>query len=126
MMTAVLAFSLQGMLIAASDGASHLHHGQNHFQHEHADAEHSHVLTHVHVDGTMHRHAIDDDEGLAEHTKGQGCPCCSAVVVGTLPSLNICPVGARVAYKLVFDTPAALIATDPGRLTRPPSTPSIG
>jgi hypothetical protein len=127
MMTAALAFVLQGTLIARSDAATgeagHFHHG--HFQHEHTDQEHSHVLTHVHVDGTIHRHAIDDDEDLADHIKEHGCPCCTAMVVGNLPSLNICPIIATVAYRLDIERPIPLTASDPGGLTRPPRPPCI-
>src|SRR5258706_15099846 len=85
MMAAVGALTLQGTLIAASQaatgGASSYHHGVPHKHAHHDEAEHdesgehSHILTHVHADGTIHRHAIDDDD-VDEHIKEHGCACC--------------------------------------------------
>jgi ABC-type nickel/cobalt efflux system permease component RcnA len=129
MMAGAVAFTLQGTLIATSQAATGeaAGHAHGHFHHDHTATEHSHVLAHVHVDGTVHSHAIDDDDGLDEHIKQHGCPCCwnMAVAVGVLPALNICNLVASVAYKLAIEVPTPLKVVDPTRLKRPPRTPSI-
>src|ERR1700704_7097239 len=114
MMAAVAAFTLQGTLIATSQaatgGTSNYHHGVPH-SHVHKDdaehsesGEHSHVLTHVHADGTIHRHAIDDDD-VDEHIKEHGCACCwnMAVAVGVLPTLNFCSIAVIAVGKLAIE-----------------------
>src|SRR5437773_3471465 len=98
MMVAAMAFMLQGTLIATSEAATgetgKYHHGMAH-SHSHASHDdhgaESHLVTHVHTDGTMHRHAIDDDE-LDEHLKEHGCGCCYSMAIATcvLPSLSCC------------------------------------
>jgi hypothetical protein len=133
MMAAVAAFTLQGTLIATSEAATgeagRFHHAHGHPQSDHAAAAgESHMLTHVHADGTVHRHAIDDDDGgLDEHIKEHGCPCCwnMAVAFGVLPTLNIGNVVAIGAYKLAIGAPNSLTVADPPELTHPPRPPCI-
>ena len=142
MMAAVAAFTLQGTLIAASQaatgGASNYHHGVQH-SHIHKDdaehsegaehsesGEHSHVLTHVHADGTIHRHAIDDDD-VDEHIKEHGCACCwnMAVAIGVLPTVNFCSIAAIAGGKLAIEMTSPHRGAEPEGLRRPPRTPSI-
>ena len=86
MMAAALAFVLQGLFVATSEAAtgnsSHYYVG---FALEHAEGDHpSHLVTHRHADGTVHRHAIDDDAGaLAKHIKQPGSNM--ALVVCVVP-----------------------------------------
>ena len=136
MMMAVAAFTLQGTLIAASQaatgGASNYHHGVPHSHADKDDAEnsesgeHSHVLTHVHVDGTIHRHAIDDDD-VDEHIKEHGCACCwnMAVAVGVLATVNFCSIAVIAGSKLAIEIASPHRGADPDGLRRPPRTPSI-
>src|SRR5947209_7699108 len=99
MLAATAAFTLQAAFIAPSEPAtgeeSPYHHGfaRNHVNHE-ASAHH-HEVAHVHADGTVHRHAVDDDDGaLDEHIQEPGCPCCwnMAIVPGVLPTPPNCTV----------------------------------
>ena len=130
MMTASIAFTLQGTLIATSEAATgssgRYHHGMTHSHDDQAD--HSHVVTHMHSDGTVRAHAVDDDDGaLDEHVKEHGCACCysMAIAVGVLPTLNICSVADIVFTKLVVEMTSPLQAADPNGLKRPPRPPSI-
>jgi hypothetical protein len=130
MVAAAMASTLQGTLIATSEAATgssgRYHHGMAHSQDDHA--EHSHVVTHMHSDGTVHAHAVDDDDGaLDEHIKEHGCACCysMAIAVGVLPSLNTCSVAEIVFTKLVGEMTSPLRETDPNGLKRPPRPPSI-
>jgi hypothetical protein len=132
MTAATLAFTFQGTFIATSEAAtgnsSHYHHG---FAHSHADNDgeaHSHDVTHVHVDGTIHRHAVDDDDGaLDEHLKEHGCPCCwnMAIAVRVLPTGNFCSIAVIAGSKLAIEMASPHRGAEPDGLRRPPRTPSI-
>jgi hypothetical protein len=85
MMTAAMAFTIQGTFIAAAQSAngtnSHYHHGyaDSHTYDRHAK---SHVVTHVHTDGTIHQHVVDDDDGASTTiSRNQAVP-----VAGMRPS----------------------------------------
>jgi hypothetical protein len=132
MMTATIAFTLQGTFIAASQTVtgenSHYHHG---YAHSHAFYEghaKSHVVAHVHNDGTVHEHVVDDDDGaLNDHVQEPGCPCCwnMAIVIGVLPSATTCTVLATLGGKLAIDMPTASRGIEPNGPRRPPRPPSI-
>ena len=133
MMAAVAAFTLQGTLIATSEAATgeagRFHHAHGHPQSDHAAAAgESHLLTHVHADGTVHRHAIDDDDGgLDEHIKEHGCPCCwnMAVAFGVLPSVSLCAVAEIAGGKLPIEAATPLQVSEPDGLRKPPRPPCI-
>src|SRR5262249_51429579 len=96
MMTATLAFALQGACVAASEAAtgdsSHYYLG---FAFHHSGGTHSHVITHRHADGTIHRHAVDDDDGaLADHIKQPGWNL--ALVICVVPTVAV-PALSEVA-----------------------------
>jgi len=132
MMTATMAFTLQGTFIAASQTAtgqnSHYHHG---YAHSHAFYEghaKSHVVAHVHADGTVHKHVVDDDDGaLNDHIQEPGCPCCwnMAIVIGVLPNVTNCTVFATLSGKLAIEMPTPYRGTEPNGPRRPPRPPSI-
>jgi ABC-type nickel/cobalt efflux system permease component RcnA len=135
MLAAAAAFVLQGTLLATSEAAtgssSRYHHGHPHGHapaggDEHVDSAHSHVVAHVHTDGTVHSHAVDDDD-LDDHIKEHGCACCwnMAVALGVLPAVIRVEVAAIAGSKLAIEPPAAQHAADPNRLKRPPRPPSI-
>src|SRR5262249_1888070 len=89
MMTASLAFALQGMCVAASEAAtgdsSHYYLG---FAFHHPGGNHSHLVTHRHADGTVHTHAVDDGDGaLADHVKQPGWNM--ALVICVVPAVAI-------------------------------------
>ena len=119
MMTAVLAFSLEGTFVTAATlptpEKSHHHHGHNH----------SHAVTHVHVDGTVHRHVVDDENGgLARHMKERG----SATVapgVAVLPSPSGITVAVVAGTKLAIAPPDAYRGIEPDGPRKPPRPPSI-
>jgi hypothetical protein len=131
MLVAALAFALQATFISAWEAAT----GENtHYNHADARAQSvyqgftSHIVTHVHADGTMHQHAVVDDDGaLALHSQQPGCPCCwnMAVVVGVLPSLVACGPGATVGHKLVITSADPCCGTEPHGPRRPPRPTSI-
>ena len=129
MMVAMLAFALQATFIAPSEtvtGEAAYHHGYS--RHIHQAAAHSHEVAHVHADGTAHRHVVDDDDGaLDEHIQEPGCPCCwnMAIVVGVLPTTNLCTVFSTLGDTLVFPAPVAHRGTEPNGPRRPPRPPSI-
>ena len=80
---------------------------------------------HIHADGTVHRHAVDDDE-LADHLRESGSPCWSmAIVVGVMPSLSVCPLEAILIGKIAMEELDPYRGTEPDVPGRPPSTPSI-
>jgi hypothetical protein len=71
MMAAAVAFALQCMFVAASETAlaTPAVNTTASFGHAHAGAQ-GHVVIHRHADGTIHQHAIDDDDdALAKHVK---------------------------------------------------------
>src|SRR5215470_14570509 len=96
MMTATLAFALQGIFVAASEAATgDSSHYYVDFAFHHPGGTHSHVITHTHVDGTSHRHAVDDDDGaLADHIKQPGSNM--ALVICVVPAVAI-PALSEVA-----------------------------
>ena len=128
MMTAAVAFALQGLFVATSEAATgDTSHYQLGFAFSHAlgaGAAHSHVITHVHADGTVHRHAVDDDDGaLDEHIKQRGWNM--AIVVGVLPGPGICTVAVVVVGKLAIEQPSPLRVADQSGLRKPPRPPCI-
>jgi ABC-type nickel/cobalt efflux system permease component RcnA len=115
MMAAAVAFTLQGLFVATSEAATgDTSHYQLGFAFSHAlgaGAAHSHLITHVHADGTVHRHAVDDDDGaLDEHIKQRGWNM--AIVVGVLPCPSICMVPAIVGSRLAIEKPSPLLVAD--------------
>jgi hypothetical protein len=87
MMAAALAFTIQGTFIAqAATGVNgHYHHGygQEHAAHQPAK---SHAIAHVHADGTVHKHAVDDGaRALKDHRQQP-----DVRVAGTWPSSLRC------------------------------------
>jgi hypothetical protein len=125
MMTASLAFALQGVCVAASEAAtgdsSHYYLG---FAFHHAGGTHSHLATHRHADGTVHTHAVDDAKGsLADHVKQPGWNM--AVVVCVVPAVTV-PGRSEVAgEKLTIQNPRRLWVARLDGLRRPPRPPSI-
>ena len=125
MMAAAMAFTVETSFITPSETASH---------EDHDDALDSaigthpkaHLVTHTHADGTVHRHAVDDDE-LADHIReSSGSPCWSmAIVVGVLPSRSVCPVEAILIGKIAMAELAPHRGTEPAVPRPPPSIPSI-
>jgi hypothetical protein len=126
MMTAALAFALQGMFVAASEAAtgdsSHYYVG---FALDHAHGvHHSHILTHRHADGTIHRHAVDDDDdALAKHIKQPGWNM--ALVVCVMPCLSVCAISEVAGGRLTIEAPRRLWIADLNGLRRPPRPPCI-
>ena len=129
MMAAALAFTIQGTFIAqAATGVNgHYHHGydQQHAVHQHAK---SHVVAHVHKDGTVHRHAVDDgSRALKDHTQQPGCPCCwnMAIVVAVLPLLPVSKFDAAPRSRVAIENLDPYRSTEPDGPRRPPRPPSI-
>ena len=129
MMAAALAFTIQGSFIAqAATGVNgHYHHGygQQHAVHQHAK---SHVVAHVHKDGTVHRHAVDDgNRALKDHSQQPGCPCCwnMAIVVAVLPLLPVSEFDAAPRSRLAIENLDPYRSTEPDGPRRPPRPPSI-
>jgi hypothetical protein len=123
MMAAAMAFTFQAAFIPTSATAA----GENgHFSYKRLTK--SHVVTHVHADGTIHRHAVDDgDRALDNHLQEPGCPCCwnMAVVAGVLPSLGVCAVEAILIGKLAIEELDPYRGTEPDGPRRPPRPPCI-
>ena len=119
MMAATLAFALQGIFVATSEAAtgdsSHYYLG---FALEHAEGDHpSHLVTHRHADGTVHRHAIDDDDcALDKHIKQPGSNM--ALVVCVAPFLAAFATFDVVACKLTIVNPRRLWFAEIGGLRR--------
>jgi hypothetical protein len=129
MMAAALAFTIQGTFIAqAATGVNgHYHHGygQQHAVHQHAK---SHVVAHVHKDGTVHRHAVDDgNRALKDHSQQPGCPCCwnIAIVVAVLPLLPVSEFDAIPRSRVAIENLDPYRSTEPDGPRRPPRPPSI-
>src|SRR5262245_11772051 len=125
-MTAAFAFTIQGSFIPASltliGDNSHYHHGFAHKGHV------SHVATHVHADGTLHRHVVDDDDdGLNSHIQEPGCPCCwnMAIVTGVLPGPPLWSVFATLSGTLMPEISQPSRGTGPGGPRKPPRPLSI-
>jgi len=129
MMAAALAFTIQGTFIAqAATGVNgHYHHGYA----QHRSAQHhskSHVVAHVHADGTVHRHAVDDgNRALKDHSQQPGCPCCwnIAIVVAVLPLLPISEFDAAPRSRVAIENLDPYRSTEPDGPRRPPRPPSI-
>jgi hypothetical protein len=125
MMMATLAFALQGVCVAASEAAtgdsSHYYFG---FAFHHSGGSHVHLATHRHSDGTVHRHAVDDDDdALADHIKQPGWNM--AVVVCVVPAVTV-PARSEVAgEKLTMENPRRPWVAAIDGLRRPPRPPSI-
>lgn len=126
MMAAAMTFTFETSFITTVASEE-----DNHAQHEDAPdsltGAHSktHLVSHTHADGTVHRHAVDDDE-LADHLRESGSPCWSmAIVVGVLPSLSLCPVEAILIGKIAMEELDPYRGTEPDVPGRPPSIPSI-
>src|SRR6516162_2238842 len=125
MMTATVAFALQGMCVAASEAAtgdsSHYYLG---FAFHHSGGNHSHLATHRHADGTVHTHAVDDGDGaLADHVKQPGWNM--AVVVCVVPSIALPALCEIAGERLAIDNPRQLWVAELDGLTRPPRPPCI-
>ena len=126
MMAAAVAFTIQGIFVAASEAAtgdsSHYYLGFV-FSHPHG-GNHSHVVTHKHADGTIHEHAIDDDDdALAKHVKEPGWDM--ALVICVLPCRDISAISEIASQKLTIEKPDHLRVVDLGGLRRPPRPPCI-
>jgi hypothetical protein len=128
MMVATLAFTLQGAFILASETVSgensRYHHG---FAHDHAyHGAATRLVTHVHRDGTVHQHVIDDDDE-ANHIQQPGCPCCwnMAIAIGVLPIVTGYAVTPVASKKLAIALPDPYRGTEPTGPRRPPRPPSI-
>jgi hypothetical protein len=94
----------------------------------HASGEHhqSHIVAHVHADGTTHAHAIDDDDdgdSVVKHIKQPGSNLALVVCVVPCPSLSALSVVS--GQKLTADNPRRLWVADLDGLTRPPRPSSI-
>lgn len=129
MMAAALAFTIQGTFIAqAATGVnSHYHHGygQEHAAHQHAK---SHAIAHVHADGTVHKHAVDDGaRALKDHRQQPGCPCCwnMAIVAAVLPLPPVSAFDAAPHSRVAIGDLDPYRGTEPNGLRRPPRPPSI-
>jgi hypothetical protein len=85
------------------------------------------IVTHVHADGTVHRHAVKDGNGtIDDHLRESGSPCWSmAIVVGVLPSPSVCAVEAILIGKLAMQGLDPYRGTEPDGPRRPPRPPSI-
>ena len=127
MMVAAMAFSVQSMFVAASEAAtgdtSHYYVGFA-FTHPHGES-HSHIVAHRHADGTIHQHAIDDDDedALAKHVKEPGRNM--ALVICVLPGLELPAMSEIAGHKLTIAKPRRLWVADLAGLKRPPRPPSI-
>jgi hypothetical protein len=126
MMAAAVAFTVQSIFVAASEAAtgdtSHYYLGFV-FAHPH-DESHSHIIAHRHTDGTIHQHAIDDDEdALAKHIKEPGWNM--ALVICVLPCPEVPAISENAGHKLTIEKPHSLWVADLGGLRRPPRPPSI-
>ena len=127
MIAAAMAFTFETSIIATSEAATG---DDNHSHHEHASHsphgghQKTHVVTHVHADGTVHRHDVDG--ALDDHIRESGSPCWSmAVVFGVLPSPGVCTVEAILIGKLAIEGLVPYRSTEPDVPGRPPRPPSI-
>jgi len=126
MMTAAVAFALQCVFVAASEAATgdSSHYYLGFVLHHPHGGEHSHVVAHRHADGTVHQHAIDDDDGaLAKHIKEPGSNM--ALVICVLPCLDTPALSDIVAHALAMAEPPRLPVRNIDGLRRPPRPPSI-
>jgi hypothetical protein len=119
MMMAVLAFGLEGTFVTAATlptpEKSHNHYGHNH----------SHAVTHVHADGTVHRHVVDEENGgLARHMKERGSATV-APAVAVLPTPSGIALAVVAGSKLAIEPPDPYRGTEPSGPRKPPRPPSI-
>jgi hypothetical protein len=123
MIAAAVAFALQTAFIAhAATGANSHYHPS---LHRHANLQ---VVTHVHADGTVHQHPVEQSaRALNDHLQEPGCPCCwnMAVMVGVLPLPILAQPDTAEAGRLAIRGPDPCRGTEPDGPQRPPSTPSI-
>jgi ABC-type nickel/cobalt efflux system permease component RcnA len=126
MMAAGVAFTFEISFITTSATATHEDHDHDAGP-DSSNGAHpkTHLVTHIHADGTVHRHAVDDED-LADHLRESGSPCWSmAIVVGVLPSLSVCPVEAILIGKIAMEELDPHRGTEPAVPRPPPSIPSI-
>jgi hypothetical protein len=129
MIAASMAFTFETSSISTSESAAvEIDHAHHESAPHHPDITHpkTHIVTHMHADGTIRRHAVDDDE-LDNHVRQQsGSPCWSmAVVVGVLPNLSACSIEAILIGQLAIEGVPPHRGTEPDVPGRPPRTPSI-
>jgi hypothetical protein len=132
MLAATAAFATQAAYIAPSELAtgeeSPYHHGFARHHVDHRASTRQHEVTHVHADGTAHRHAVDVDDGaLDEHIQEPGCPCCwnMAVVPGVLPTSPQCTISRTSIGRLAIEVSDPGRGAEPNGPRRPPRPPSI-
>jgi ABC-type nickel/cobalt efflux system permease component RcnA len=126
LLAGAVVFALQTAFVAMSEAAtgdtSHYYQGFA-LRHAFGDAAtQSHVMTHVHADGTIHRHAVDDGD-LDDHIKKRGWNM--AIVVGVLPCRTHFDFATIVCGTLDARMPDSLQLVDPDEPTKPPRPPSI-
>jgi hypothetical protein len=130
MIAAMFEFALQATDIRPSANAAG-EHGGSHLGYTpgppYRGHPKTHIVTHVHADGTVHRHAVDDGNGaIDDHLRESGSPCWSmAIVVGVLPSPSVCAVEAILIGKLALQGLEPYRGTEPDGPRRPPRPPSI-
>jgi hypothetical protein len=121
MIAAMLEFALQATYIrpSADNGGSPGYASRSHAK--------THLVTHVHADGTVHRHAVEGGKGAVDdHLRESGSPCWSmAIVVGVMPSPSLCAVEAILIGKLAIHALDSYRGTEPDGPRRPPRPPSI-
>jgi hypothetical protein len=123
MVAAAVAFAFQAAFIAQTAAGTNSHYHPS--LHRHAK---SHVVAHVHADGTVHEHAVEHGaRALSDHLQEPGCPCCwnMAIMVGVLPLPVLASLDAVAAARLAIRGPDPCRSTEPDEPGRPPSTPSI-
>src|SRR6266567_4046243 len=125
MMTATVAFALQGIFVAASEAATgDSSHYYLNFAFYHPGGTHSHVVTHGHTDGTLHRHAVDDGDGaLADHVKQPGWNM--ALVICVVPAVAMPALSEVAGKRLAMENPHRPWVAAIDGLRRPPRPPSI-
>jgi hypothetical protein len=124
MMAAAVAFTLQGTFIAQSATGSNSHYHPGYAQ-NHAN---KHIVAHVHADGTVHKHPIDDGaRALNDHLREPGCPCCwnMAVMVGPLPIGPTAELNSIAGNRLAIERSDPNRGIEPDGPRRPPRPPGI-
>jgi len=131
MIAAMLEFALQATEIRPSanavDGKAGSQQGYTAGGLPNRSPQKTRIVTHVHADGTVHRHAVEDGNGsIDDHLRESGSPCWSmAIVVGVLPSPSVCAVEAILIGKLAIHGLEPYRGTEPDGPRRPPRPPSI-
>jgi ABC-type nickel/cobalt efflux system permease component RcnA len=128
MIAAAMAFAFETSFIPTSEAATGEH---DHAHHDDAppasqsDHPKNHIVSHIHADGTVHRHVVDDG-AIDDHVRESGSPCWSmAILVGVLPNLGVCAVEAILIGKLAIEGLDLYRGTEPDVPGRPPRPPSI-